>query len=69
MTEKRLPVQKTRMTDIPEAWGAEAYKEYAAQFGTSQSLERLCERGGFCWGELAMLLYQRIQRIESARQK
>jgi hypothetical protein len=34
----------------------EAYREYARQFGTSQSLERLAERGGFGLRELAMLL-------------
>ncbi len=69
MTDERFPVQQTNMNDIPKDWAREAYKEYSAQFGTQQSLERLGERAGFSWGELVMLLYQRIQRIESARQK
>jgi hypothetical protein len=45
---------------------AEAYKEYAAQYGTGQSLARLNERGGFGWSELAILLYERIKRLEAA---
>lgn len=38
-------------------WLAEiAYQEYSDRFGTSQSLERLAERGGFSRGELLTLL-------------
>lgn len=38
-------------------WLAEvAYKSYVAKFGTSQSLERLAERGGFGRRELLYLL-------------
>ncbi len=69
MTEKRFPVQQTHMADIPKEWAEEAYKEYSAQFGTQQSLERLGERAGFSWGELVMLLYQRIQRLEAKGKK
>ncbi len=43
----------------------EAYKEYAAQYGTSQSLARLNERGGFGAAEIAILLFERIQRIQA----
>lgn len=33
-----------------------AYSSYAAKYGTSQSAERLSERGGFCYSELIMFL-------------
>ena len=43
-------------TEIP-LWLAEiAYEYYAERFGTSQSLKRLGERGGFGRDELLMLL-------------
>lgn len=58
-----MPIQKSGAT-IPAAIAEEAYKEYAAQFGTSQSLARLNERGGFGAEELAMLLFQRIERLQ-----
>lgn len=51
--------------DIPELIAREAYKEYAMQYGTQQSFERLHERGGFGCAELAILLYDRIKRIEN----
>lgn len=60
------PMQKSGTT-IPMKIAEEAYKEYAAQFGTSQSLARLNERGGFGAEELAILLYERIKRLESAK--
>jgi hypothetical protein len=53
---------------VPLVVAEEAYKEYAAQFGTSQTLARLNERGGFSATELAILLYQRIKRIERSPQ-
>jgi hypothetical protein len=34
----------------------EAYAEYAAQYGRAQSAERLAERGGFGYYEIADLL-------------
>jgi hypothetical protein len=49
---------------IPRIVAEEGYKEYAAQHGTSQSFERLCERGGFTPAELATLLFNRIKRLE-----
>lgn len=48
---------------MPLVVAEEAHKEYAAQ-GYSQSLARLNERGGFGAAELAILLYQRIKRLE-----
>jgi hypothetical protein len=41
---------------IPWWLAEEAYQYYAEKFGTSQSLERLAERGGFGRHELLMLL-------------
>lgn len=52
-------------TPIPVEIAQEAYKEYAAQYGTQQSLERLGDRGGFGIGEIAGLLYERIKRLEN----
>jgi hypothetical protein len=49
---------------VPFELSAEAYKEYEAQFGGGQSHERLLERGGFGTIELAMLLFERIKRLE-----
>ncbi|WAT10134.1 hypothetical protein [Rouxiella badensis] len=65
----KVPMQKPRANDVDELIAREAYKEYAAQGHGSQSFERLHERGGFCAMEIILLLYQRIQRIEEARQK
>lgn len=50
---------------IPRVIAEEAYKEYAAQGHGSQSFDRLHERGGFSTAELAILLFDRIKRIES----
>ena len=40
------------------SWGehAEAYTEYAKRHGTSQTAERIAERGGFGYSELVKLL-------------
>jgi hypothetical protein len=68
---RTLPIQVTQRcmgdSEIPAEIVEEAYKEYAARYGTAQSLERLCERGGFGVAELARLLYDRIKRIETER--
>lgn len=65
------PVQKSQecMGDlrIPRIVAEEAYKEYVDQNGSSQSFERLCERGGFGPSELAILLFNRIERIQSGQ--
>ena len=39
---------------VPRAVAERAYEVYAARYGRSQSLDRLCERGGFGTGELDM---------------
>jgi hypothetical protein len=61
--ERRAPVQgerdrergiKWRKPPGTVAWSEhlEAYADYAKRYGTSQSAERLAERGGFGWDEL-----------------
>lgn len=40
---------------IPWAVAEIAYREYVERFGSSQTLERLAERGGFSEGEMDML--------------
>ena len=59
---KTFPLQKDK--DLPWVIAEEAYKEYKKRYGSQQSLERLAERGGFGQAEIAILLFQRIQRIE-----
>lgn len=67
---KKFPIQvqsqecRQGSAEVPLHIAEEAYKEYAARYGTSQSLERLGERGGFGIFELAELLYDRIKRLE-----
>jgi hypothetical protein len=60
-------MQEVGGRSIPKVIAEEGYKEYAAQYGTSQSFERLHERGGFGAEELCILLYERIKRIESGK--
>lgn len=66
---KKVPMQKPLANNVDEVIAREAYEEYAAQGHGNQSFERLHERGGFCAMEIITLLYQRIKRIEEARQK
>jgi hypothetical protein len=61
---KTAPIQTHMEKDVPWDVSREAWKEYAAQGHGNQSHERLCERGGFAASELAILLYERIQRLE-----
>jgi len=49
-------VTKPHPTSIPWSVADLAYSIYAAQYGRSQSLERLAERGGFGAGEMDMFL-------------
>jgi len=62
--ERRAPVQGDhieRGIDIPPGtitWAEHllAYAAYSKRYGTSQSAERLAERGGFGYLELVMFL-------------
>jgi hypothetical protein len=66
---RRFPIQAYEIdrsiVTVPWEHAEEAYKEYSAQFGTSQSLERLAERQGFGAAEIVTLLVQRIKRLET----
>lgn len=52
---------------IPRAWAEEAHREYAEQYGTVQSLERLEERGGFGLCEIISLLMDALNRARQER--
>ncbi|KKN86514.1 hypothetical protein LCGC14_0266900 [marine sediment metagenome] len=64
---KPFPIQrcydKDEFREIDWEIAEIAYKEYKAQYGNSQSLERLAERGGFGAQELVNLLYGYITRM------
>jgi hypothetical protein len=60
-----VPVQPEDPGRVPLEVSAEAWKEYAAQGHGDQSHERIIQRGGFGSLELAILLFQRIKRLES----
>lgn len=63
---KSFPLQLRNLdTSLPLPVAEEAYKEYVAQYGNQQSLERLAQRGGFGAAEIATLLFERIKRLES----
>ena len=52
---KRVAISSDRSRGCQLSAVAErAYEVYAARYGRSQSLDRLCERGGFGTGELDM---------------
>lgn len=63
--DRRFPIQGDRITrrgryeripatSVPWAEAEIAYRTYSHLFGTSQSLERLAERGGFGRAEFAV---------------
>ena len=54
--EPYRPIKRYRPCSIPWWLAEEAYKLYSKRFGTSQSLERLAERGGWGRAELLWLL-------------
>lgn len=60
-----LPIQtRDCPNSLPRPIVEVAYKEYAAQHDTQQSLERLAERGGFGTTEIIILLYEHIERLD-----
>lgn len=59
---KTFPLQVQK--DVPLVVAEEAYKEYSKRYGTEQTLKRLGERGGFGGAEIAILLFERIQRLK-----
>lgn len=58
-----VPVQASVMRTVRAEIAREAYLEYSQQW-PGQTFERLHERGGFAWDEMAMLLYLRCQRLQ-----
>lgn len=79
MTDQRplpagfVPVQVSRRsmgtgyTGVRREVAEAAYEEYAAQYGTSQSFDRLHERGGFGVEELLSLLTEREAWLNARR--
>lgn len=66
MTTKKFPIQSDyddKFREVDWKIAEVAYKEYKAQYGNSQSLERIVERGGFGAKEIVVLLYEWIVRI------
>jgi hypothetical protein len=62
-----FPIQDTRgQAAVPLPVAEEAYKEYVAQYGHCQTLTRLAERGGFGAAEIAILLFERCQRLDTS---
>lgn len=57
----------TSKANIPKMIAQEAYKEYVDQGHGGQSFDRLHERGGFSAEEIAMLLFDRIKRLEDGK--
>ena len=51
-----VAIQRNKSFTVPWSVAEEAYKVYAARYGTQQSLDRLAERGGFGARELLWLL-------------
>ena len=52
--ERTFPIQKG--TDVPWAMAQRAYVYYSEQYGNTQSIERMAQRGGFGWQEFACFL-------------
>lgn len=48
---------------VPWEVAEEAYKEYVRRYGRCQTLERIAERGGFGYDEIAVLLFDRIKHL------
>lgn len=72
MNERRFPIQATDSrgsVTIPWPHAEEAYKEYVAQFGMCQTLERIAERQGFGASEIVLFLVGRIKRLEGEMSK
>ena len=60
MNDKRFPMQDG--PDVDWVTAEKIYEIYSELYGTEQSLERLAERGGFGWGEVAFLVKRRKSR-------
>lgn len=56
------PVQRSRRGHASMELLEVAYRDYGRHY--SQSLERINQRGGFAWSEIAYQLFAEIVRIE-----
>jgi hypothetical protein len=54
---------------IPWQVAEEAFKEYQERFTDMSSLEEVERSGGFGAAELALLLYERVKRVEQEKDK
>lgn len=52
-SEREFPMQDG--PPIPWSLAEEIYEVYSDLYGSSQSLERLAERGGFGWSEISYM--------------
>ena len=71
MTEQKEAMRPFRMQNgpsIPWALAEVIYAGYSRLYGTSQSLERLNERGGFGWAEVAHIAKE-LARYPAAQQQ
>lgn len=59
MDERMMPMHDG--PPIPWPLAETVYQAYSHLFGTSQSLERIAERGGFGWAEVAEI-FSRLRR-------
>jgi len=64
--EEWFPIQHVGM--IPWSLAERAYDVYSAKYGTTQSLQRLAERGGFGLAELGCLLSAPRGRLDSQQE-
>lgn len=63
---KKFPIQPDydeKFREVDWEIAEKAYKAYKAQYGSSQSLEIIAERGGFGAEELVTLLYEYIKQL------
>jgi len=73
MTNEQVPMQSDchcnrSKRSIEKKIALEAYAEYHIQH-SSQSFERLHERGGFAQSELIGFLYMRIRRLVTGKEE
>lgn len=60
-TAKRFPMMNSRI-DIDWETAEKIYHMYSTLYGTSASLERIAERGGFGWEEVAIIEAKYLKR-------
>lgn len=61
MNEKRFPMLNSPI-DIDWKTAEKIYELYSKLYGTSQTLERIAERGGFGWDEVELIIQKAKQK-------